>query len=60
MIKVRGKKVAFTGKDAQRLKREAKSIGLSEQEFFTGCLWESIMRHARNGVFLEKAKKSRN
>jgi hypothetical protein len=38
--------------------RGADSVGLSRQDYFTGILWEKIMRMAREGVFLEKTKKS--
>lgn len=56
MIKVKGKIVTFTGKDAKWLERESKAVGMSRQDFFTGCMWEAIMRFARKGAFLEKAK----
>jgi hypothetical protein len=58
MIKVKGRIVTFTGKDAIWLKRESKALGLSQQDFFTGMIWEALMRSAREGAFLEKAKKS--
>lgn len=57
-IKVKGRIVTFTGKDALFMTKEAKELGLSEQALFTGLLWEAVMRYARNGVFLEKIKKS--
>jgi hypothetical protein len=56
MIKIRGKIVTFTGKDAKRMKMLAGELGLSAQDTLTGCLWEHIMLLARRGVFLEKAK----
>lgn len=57
MIKVKGCVATFTGKDAEWLTREAKTLGMSKQNFFTGCMWEAIMKHARNGGFIEKDKK---
>jgi hypothetical protein len=56
MIKVKGHKVYFTGKDAKTFKEAADSLGLSTQDLLTGCLWEKIMQEARNGTF-KKAKK---
>ena len=34
MIKVKGKIVTFTGKDAKWLERESKDVGMSRQDFF--------------------------
>jgi len=38
------------------VKKEAKQLGISPQEVFTGCLWETVMRIAREGAFLDKTK----
>jgi hypothetical protein len=57
MIKVKGQIATFTGKDAKWLAKEAKALGMSKTNFFTGMLWESVMRYARSGGFLEKTKK---
>lgn len=54
MIKVKGNIVTFTGKDAKWLIRESKKVGMSKQAFFTGTLWEDIMRKAREGAFRGK------
>ena len=54
MIKVRGRKAIFTGKHARQIHQIAADLGLSEQEAFTGILWEHIMRSARSGVLKEK------
>lgn len=58
MIKVRGAKAVFTGKDAELLKKHSIKLGLSEQDTFTGMLWEYIMKRAREGAFkrMEKGK----
>ena len=53
MIKVSktGKRVIFNGKDAILLNNEAKRLGLSTQNLFTGLLWEYLMKKAREGLF---------
>jgi len=56
MITVRKRKVFFKGKDAVLMKKMAANLGMSEQDAFTGMLWEHIMRLAREGVF-KKGKK---
>jgi hypothetical protein len=56
MITVRGNKVCFKGKDAEQFKKLAANLGLSEQDAFTGMLWERIMQLARQGIFLKQKK----
>jgi len=51
MITVRGRRVYFKGKDEKMMKEMAANLGMSEQDAFTGLLWEHIMRLAREGVF---------
>lgn len=51
MIKIKGHKVFFSGKDEKLMRQEAKELGLSVQDTFTGMLWEHLMRVARQGVF---------
>jgi len=51
MIKVKGRKVIFTGKHAALWAAASKELGLSPQELLTGCLWEYIMQLAREGAF---------
>lgn len=58
MITVKGRIAHFTGKDAKLLARHAKRLGLSEQDLFTGIMWEMILRQAREGVF-KRAKKDK-
>jgi hypothetical protein len=54
MIKIKGNVVTFTGKDGEVFKQSAKAVGMSPQNFFTGMIWEYIMKQAREGVFLGK------
>lgn len=56
MITVRGRKVYFKSRDASRFKMAAAHLGLSEQDAFTGMLWEHIMRLAREGLFKDSKK----
>jgi len=56
MINVKGNKIYLTGKDEQRVKEEAKRLGLSAQDLVTGLLWEMFMRKAREGVFVKREK----
>jgi len=56
MIKTKGHKVTFSGEDLAILKRESKRLGLSPQNWFTGMLWEMVMREARNGAFKKDKK----
>ena len=58
MIKVKGRIVTFTGKDLKNLKELAYKYGLSMQDMFTGVLWETIMRKARDGAFVHGNKKT--
>lgn len=58
MIKVKGRIVTFTGKDLAFMKKDAKRLGLTPQNWFTGMLWEMVMRKAREGVFNGKNKKT--
>lgn len=47
MIKVKGNKAIFTGKDAKLLRKTAKELKMTPQNVFTGMLWEFMMKHAR-------------
>ena len=51
MIKVKGRRVFFSGKDEKQIKQIAKDLGMSPQHAFTGMLWEHVMRCARQGLF---------
>lgn len=51
MIKIKGRKAVFTGKDAKMIKSTAKSYGMSQQDVFTGVLWEYVMKCARERMF---------
>lgn len=56
MIKMQGRKMVFTGKEATLIKKHAKEVGMKVDHFVIGVLWEQIMRKAREGVFLKGAK----
>lgn len=58
-IKVKGRTATFTGKDKVFMQTRSKELGLSAQDFFTGMLWELIMRKAREGSFNGKTSKSK-
>jgi hypothetical protein len=51
VIKIKGNKAIFTGRDAIQLKRLAKLYGLSVQTCFKGMMWEYFMKCAREGMF---------
>lgn len=57
MIKVRGNKVTFTGKDAVILNKEAKRLDMSPQHLFTGILWEYVL-HLKRKEADEKSYKA--
>lgn len=57
MIKVKGRKIRFTGKDYKILKHVSDDLGLSMQDVFTGLLWEGVTREAHKGTFLNEKKK---
>jgi hypothetical protein len=56
MIKVKGNKAIFSGKDRKDLIQISKDLGLSVQDTFTGMLWDMVMREALNGTFKKKEK----
>ena len=59
MIKYKApRRVIFTGKDRTQFLAAAEGLGLSPQELLTGCLWEHIMRKAREGMFLAVGRRN--
>ena len=47
MIKIRGSRIYFTGKDNKWVRKWAKKYRMSIQHFITGTLWVSIMTTKR-------------
>lgn len=51
MIKMVGRKMMITGKDHKIIKKHAKQMGMTIQNFVIGMLWEKIMKDARAKVY---------